>query len=418
MNIIDRRLNPKSKSLGNRQRFIKKARSDIRESVKESLKNRSVSDGSGTGIKIKSKSISEPTLSPDYRTGDQDFVLPGNTDYHVGDIIEKPSGNGSGGEGSKAGSGEGEDDFDFNLTYDEYLDVFFEDLKLPNLTKKNFKKLKNYAYQKAGFTTEGSPSRLSIPRSMRKSQGRRIALGRPSQDKVEALEQELKAAVEKDDKEEISRITLLLKEYYAKRESVPFLDPIDLQYSNFQKLEKPTTQAVMFCIIDVSVSMTEEYKDLAKRFFMLLHVFLKRHYKNVEVVFIRHTEIAKEVDETEFFSSIETGGTLVSSALKATDEVIKKRYNPADWNIYVAQSSDGDNLPEDDSLCVEILKDNIIPNIQYFAYIEVHSAQLITYNTSLWRAYETLKSETFALQRVSNASEIFPVFHELFSERK
>ena len=99
----------------------------------------------------------------------------------------------------------------------------------------------------------------------------------------------------------------------------------------------------MFCLMDVSGSMTEHMKDLAKRFYMLLYVFLKRRYRHVEIVFIRHTDRAEEVDEETFFHGPASGGTLVSSALQAMHDIVRSRFRPADWNIYAAQASDGDN---------------------------------------------------------------------------
>ena len=84
----------------------------------------------------------------------------------------------------------------------------------------------------------------------------------------------------------------------------------------------------MFCLMDVSGSMTEHMKDLAKRFYMLLYVFLKRRYRHVEIVFIRHTDRAEEVDEQTFFHGPASGGTLVSSALEAMHEIVRSRVSP------------------------------------------------------------------------------------------
>ena len=116
--------------------------------------------------------------------------------------------------------------------------------------------------------------------------------------------------------------------------------------------------------------MTEHMKDLAKRFYMLLYLFLTRRYRHVEIVFIRHTDQAREVDEETFFHSRETGGTVVSSALREMQRIVKERY-PADWNIYAAQASDGDNALNDNGACAALLKDAILPVCQYFAYLEV-----------------------------------------------
>ena len=119
-----------------------------------------------------------------------------------------------------------------------------------------------------------------------------------------------------------------------------------MRYRRFEPQPKPVAQAVMFCLMDVSGSMTEHMKDLAKRFFALLYLFLKRRYKHVDIVFIRHTHEAREVDEETFFYSPETGGTVVSTALEEMARIVDDRYPPDDWNIYAAQASDGDNTAE------------------------------------------------------------------------
>ena len=127
----------------------------------------------------------------------------------------------------------------------------------------------------------------------------------------------------------------------------------------------------MFCLMDVSGSMTEHMKDLAKRFYMLLYIFLTRRYKHVEIVFIRHTHEAKEVDEETFFHSPETGGTVVSTALDEMRGSSTERYPPADWNIYAAQASDGDNAPNDSEQTRRAAERDDLPACQYFAYLEV-----------------------------------------------
>src|SRR5690606_17167022 len=103
---------------------------------------------------------------------------------------------------------------------------------------------------------------------------------------------------------------------------VPWLDDFDLKYNLHVKDPAPSSKAVMFCLMDVSGSMNQATKDMAKRFFILLYLFLKRNYEHTEVVFIRHHTSAKEVDEEEFFYSRETGGTIVSSALKLMKQIL------------------------------------------------------------------------------------------------
>jgi uncharacterized sporulation protein YeaH/YhbH (DUF444 family) len=417
MHIIDRRLNPKEKSLGNRQRFIRRAKDEIRNAVNEALKKRKISEvESGEKIRIRAKSLQEPSFHLG-RDGAKDFVLPGNKDYVVGDTIPKPP-EGAGGGGSQGSpDGHGEDDFVFTLSKDEFLDLFFDDLKLPNLVKTKLKDVRSPTPVRAGYTTEGSPAKLNRIRTMRNSVARRIALRRPSLEEIAKAEEELEAA-ESEAKPDPARVAAL-RERVARlkhmRKTVAFIDPFDLKYNRFERLPKPITQAVMFCLMDTSASMTQSLKDLAKRFFMLLHVFLSRHYREVDVVFIRHTSVASEVDEETFFRSTETGGTVISSAFEEMQKVVKERYPPDDWNIYAAQASDGANDLGDMARCIDMLDETILPICQYFAYIEVgtHISESI-----IWTGFSPLTSQHrhFAMRHVSSPGDIYPVFHDLFSD--
>jgi hypothetical protein len=421
MHIVDRRLNPKAKSLGNRQRFLRRARGEVREAVREALKKRKVSEvEGGEKIKIRTKGLKEPSFRAGRSTGERDFVLPGNREYVVGDSIRKPDG-GAGGRGQKGSpDGEGEDDFVFSLTREEFLDLFFEDLKLPNLVKARLKDMRSMKPVRAGFVTDGSPSRLNLVRTMRNSMARRVALRRPTQEEIKTLEATLAAERAKDprDGNTIAMLEEKLGRMLHMRRIVGYIDPIDLQYNRYDKVPKPTTQAVMFCLMDVSASMTEQLKDLAKRFFMLLHIFLTRHYREVHIVFIRHTTEAQEVDEESFFKNTETGGTVISSALEVMQKVIADRYPVADWNIYAAQASDGHNFDDDMDRCCDLLKDDILPLCQYFAYIEVSEpAQGRPRESIVWSAYSEIMEThvNFAMQRASSPGDIYPVFRALFS---
>src|SRR6202011_2579245 len=205
----------------------------------------------------------------------------------------------------------------------------------------------------------------------------------------------------------------------AKLRRIPFIDPIDIRYRRFETVPKPVAQAVMFCLMDVSGSMSEHMKDLAKRFYMLLYVFLTRRYRHVEIVFIRHTDRAEEVYEDTFFHGPASGGTLVSSALQAMDEIVKSRFRPADWNIYAAQASDGDNASLDSDVVSRLLTERILPVSQFFAYLEVCEAGGSTIqmpDSSLWTLYQRLRAEGASLstRKVRDRSEIFRVFHDLF----
>ena len=424
MNIVDRRPNPKGKSLSNRQRFLGRARSEVKSAVQEALRKRKVADVEhGEKVAIPTRGITEPIFHHSRRTGRAEHVVPGNKEYVRGDEIPRPQG-GEGGRGSEGSpDGSGEDAFEFTLSREEFLDMFFEDLELPDLVKKSLKDTTAVDLQRAGYTVTGNPSNLSIPRTLKNSMGRRIALRRPKPAEVESVRAAAEKALLTGDEEEAQRLTLEAERLERRSKIIPYIDPIDVRYRRFERVPRPNTEAVMFCLMDVSGSMTEAMKDLAKRFFMLLHVFLTRRYRHVDVVFIRHTSTAEEVDEETFFYSRETGGTVVSTALEKMLEIARARYSTDRWNIYGAQASDGDNYGADSSRCVSLLGGDVLPLCQYFAYVEVGdgmggSLTGLSRDSDLWRAYSEVAPAHphFAMRRVGDPAQIFTVFHELFAK--
>jgi hypothetical protein len=421
--IIDRRLNGKNKSSVNRQRFLRRYRQHIKKAVTDAVKQRSITDlESGSEVTIPSRDIDEPIFHQG-TGGRSQRVFPGNKEFVSGDEIPRPPGGGAGGggqQGKASDSGEGDDDFTFQINRDEFLEFLFEDLELPYMVKKQLRDSNDYKFTRAGFTNEGNPDRINIIRSLRSAHARRIALSGSARRQIRALEKEQKALTEqRPDRERNNRlaeIEVLLLELRAKVSKLPFLDTFDLKYNNIIKTPVPSSKAVMFCVMDVSGSMTQTIKDIAKRFFLLLYLFLQRAYKKIDVVFIRHHTQATEVDEEEFFYSRETGGTIVSSAIDLTAKVIRERYPAADWNIYVAQASDGDNWDGDSDTCRELLANQVMPFVQYFAYVEITTGQ----HQNLWFEYEKVLAafpEVFNMQKIENASEIYPVFRELFQRK-
>jgi uncharacterized sporulation protein YeaH/YhbH (DUF444 family) len=422
--IIDRRRDASGKSLGNRQRFIRRARALVRHAVREASKGRKITDtGRGGEITVPADGVHEPTLRRSSRGGIREYLLPGNKTYIEGDTIERPPS--GGGAGGASADGSGEDEFRFVLSDDEFIDLFLEDLELPDLAKRQVMGEEKAQPRRAGYRSSGPPSTLSVPRTMRNSLSRRIALKRPKPDEIAALEERLKALEEAGgDEEEILAIRAELARQGLRARTIPFIDPVDVRYRRFETVPKPVAQAVMFCLMDVSGSMDEHLKDLAKRFFSLLYLFLSRRYRYVEVVFIRHTHEAKEVDEETFFNSRETGGTVVSTALEEMIRVVADRFPAGSWNIYAAQASDGDNLPIDNEKTVALLRSAILPLCQYYAYIEVGREPEERRRggeppSTLWRAYELLLSPQvpMAMRKVRDRRDIYPVFRELF-ERK
>jgi uncharacterized sporulation protein YeaH/YhbH (DUF444 family) len=348
--------------------------------------------------------------------GVRDTVLPGNKKFIEGDMLPRP--NEGGGRPKDAGEGEAEDAFRFVLTRDEFVDLFLDDLELPDLAKRRLAEAEHETPRRAGYSVSGSPANIAVNRTMRLAMSRRIALRRPRPEALQALEAEL---AECTDEERRAKLTAEIAALGSKLRRIPYLDPIDIRYRRFENVPKPVAQAVMFCLMDVSGSMSEHMKDLAKRFYMLLYIFLTRRYRHVEIVFIRHTDQAEEVDEETFFRSPATGGTLVSSALEAMRQIVVARYRPDDWNIYAAQASDGDNSYADGTATERLLTGSILPACQYFAYLEVgDQGSGSMSDSSLWSLYQRLRSEgaSLSMRKVSSRSEIYPVFHELFQRRQ
>ena len=420
--IIDRRLNSKKKSAVNRQRFLRRYKKQIKHAVEESIKKRSIQDmDRGGEITIPRKGTSEPMFHHG-QGGQQTRVYPGNKEFDTGDEFQRPKGGGGGGagQGKASNQGEGEDDFSFSINQEEFLDFMFDGLELPYLVKKQLMDTTQFETHRAGFTQAGSPDKLNIVRSLRAAHARRIALSGSEREDIRELKKQLwaleKESISDENSQKIHTLQEKIKALDINKKRIPFIDDFDLRYNNVVKTPVPSSKAVMFCIMDVSGSMTQSIKEIAKRFFILLYLFLTRNYKQIDVVFVRHHTHAKEVDEEEFFYSRETGGTIVSSALELTADILQERYPRSDWNIYVAQASDGDNWDGDSQRCCKLLSEKILPLVQYYAYVEITNGP----HQNLWNEYREIHQqhpEQFAMQHIEDIADIFPVFRRLF-ERK
>jgi len=416
--LIDRRKNAGKKSTVNRQRFLRRYKNQIKRAVSDAVGKRSITEiNKGEEITIPAKDLAEPRFNQG-PGGNIERVLPGNDEFISGDKINRPnSQSGSDGNGEAGNSGDGEDPFVFQLSREEFLELYFEDLELPDLVKKDLASIATFKTIRAGVTTSGVPTNINVLKSLRQATGRRVCLASSYKKKLKRAESLLKE-LESSPKPKKSEITKLLDDIALlkkKINAIPFVDTLDLRYNNRVRVPAPSTQAVMFCIMDVSGSMDEPKKDIAKRFFILLYLFLTKNYEKIELVFIRHHTSAKEVSEQDFFYSRETGGTVVSSALELLHQTIEARFPPSAWNIYVAQASDGDNWNADSPYCLELLKESIMPLLQYFAYIEI----MPRHHQSLWEVYQQVRESypNFAMENIDNASNIYPVFRELFKRK-
>lgn len=426
--FIDRRLNPKDKNLGNRQRFLLRAREELKRSIRDQIRTGRIADvGKEHAVSMPARGTGEPSFSVAQDSGRRQHVLPGNRHFNAGDHIPK-SILGSG-TGSSPGNAESEDDFRFVLSRGEVLDLFFEDLELPDMVRLNLKEILAFKPRRTGFTATGAPTNINVSRTMRNSHGRRIALRRPRQEDLDAIAREV-AVLEAGPPSVASRQRIValrqeLGRLERRRKRIAYIDPVDIRFNRFDASPVPNTNAVMFCLMDVSGSMGEREKDLAKRFFVLLHLFLERRYERTEIVFIRHTHEAQEVDEETFFYSTQSGGTVVSTALEEMRRLIQERYASREWNIYAAQASDGDNFVNDSERCIALLDGEIMRLCQYFAYVEIideresHIFRGTDNGTSLWRAYSAVKLKwpNFQMSRIACAADIYPVFRQLFAKQ-
>jgi uncharacterized sporulation protein YeaH/YhbH (DUF444 family) len=420
--IVDKRTVNRDRTTENRQRFLKRIKATIKEQLPKIIGNRSLRDIDKTvgRIRVSRKTISEPFIHHG-EGGNIDRVLPGNDEYVDGDLVPKPDN--SGGNGPRGTRGDdGEDDFIVELSREEFLNFFFEDLELPDMALTDLSKIKEYKRQNAGFQPDGSPNRLSVERSYRHSLGRRITLRGTIDKKIEKVEAELATAIDPRKAE----LLVELERLKRKRDNLPLFEEMDLRYRLSTKIEVPVTHATMVMIMDNSGSMGVKEKTIARKFFWLLYKFLERQYEQVDMIFISHTETAVEMDEDEFFNTRISGGTIVSSALDLAAEIIDERL-VGKTNIYVAQVSDGDNTDTDNGTCAEILEDDILPHVRYFAYVQVDNYHesinptltSLMHERGLWKSYKHVASNNEKLQvkRVYHEKDIYPVFRELFSKK-
>lgn len=415
--FIDRRSQAKHKSTVNRDRFLHRFKNQLKKAVEQAINKRSITDVErGEKVTIPAKDIDEPRFR--YGTGGQwEVIQAGNKEFVAGDHVKRMGGESAGVGTQASDKGAGWDEFGFELSREEFLELFFEDLALPDLIKKRIAQTPSFKQVRGGFTRYGTPANLSVIRSLRQAHARRIAFAGPYRQRLQEAEDKLGQLlqVNSEDHPDVQAIKKEIEQIKQHMIKIPFVDPVDLRYHYHVKRPLPATQAVMFCIMDVSGSMDEAKKDIAKRFFILLYLFLTRTYEKIELVFIRHHTIAKAVDEQEFFFSRETGGTVVSSALELMRDIVQERYSPRDWNIYAAQASDGDNWSADSPHCQELLVNYLVPVTQYFAYVEI----MPRYHQSLWEAYLPVKEQfgNFAMQTISELGDIYPVFRELFKRK-
>ncbi len=418
--IVDRRPD-KGKSTANRQRVLKRLDGALKAQVDKLVSRHKLQDtDKAVEVTIDRKNVSEPSFALDPAAGAAGRIIPGNDQYRVGDKIPRnPSQGqgGGGGQGAGEGSSDEEDTFRFVLSREEYLSLLFDELELPALVRKDLLEIDETRFRRGGVIRYGNPGSVCVARTFKASIGRRVAAEAQYQEALEEAEAALVVARGSGIQSLVNVAELELQEIRRRGADIPFLDPVDLRHRNLVEVQVPSTAAVMFCLMDVSSSMDEKRKDLAKRFFTLLYLFLTRKYKKVDLVFIRHTDQAQEVDEDTFFNGTQAGSTKVLSALSKMSEIVEARYPASRYNIFGAQASDGDSFGGDSTESSAYLLSQLLPCARYFVYAEVGERPAHG-STSLWAAYRSIDSDHFNMATVSARNEVYPALAKLFNKEQ
>ena len=241
------------------------------------------------------------------------------------------------GQGQKVGNQPGQHEF-LEMSVEDLAQILGESLSLPNITPRGDKNLEIVKHKYNSLAPTG-PKGLKHFKTTYKR----------------ALKRSLSSGV-----------------FESGQIIIPIKD--DFKYKSPKPTKKTEGQAVIFYMMDVSGSMGDEQKKMVQTEVFWINAWLKKNYKNLEIRFIIHDAQAQEVSEDEFFKVSASGGTLISSAYKLAQKMIEEKYNPANWNIYVFQFSDGDNWSEDDNnVCLNLLKNFFLPIVNSFNYGQVSS---------------------------------------------
>ena len=388
--FVDRRKTGRGKSINNRQKLLRRIRDSIKNSNPEDIDSDGIAGSSpqknsanSNPVHVARDALSEPTFRYGASVGEREVVLIGNDEFLKGDDFplddeDEGSGSGSGGPGD-----DGEDDFIVNISRSEFFDVFFEDCELPDLIDNHERVLPQATMKPAGFQKSGNPGQLSVIRSYKNSMGRRLAITRENREEIEALEKE-RDSIDACFKDiywvdpfgaagaRLIEIEERLEELRRKVAGVEVFEDVDLRYRKSEKVQVKTADAVFIMIMDVSGSMDEDKKKIARKFFSLQYAFIKRKYPQTDLVFIAHTENPYEMTEEEFFTTRLSGGTVVSPSLELAHNIIKERYDALQTNIYLSYASDGDNWEEDNAVVKdEIQSKGLLSKLRHMVYAQV-----------------------------------------------
>ena len=382
------------RSAGDRQRHKKKIEDAIKEGVHNIVAEESIIGQDGKKkIRIPVRGIKEYRFIYGDNSQNKKVGSAPGKEVRRGQNIGKAPGSEKPGKGDKAGNEKGEEYYDVEITLEELAHYLFNDLELPELVKKNIKNITGEKWKRHGYRNDGIRPRLDK---------KKTAINRIKRRK--AVERRNRALGKEPDEEE--RFTF---------------HEHDLKYRHIKKDVKEASNAVIFFLMDISGSMSQEKKFLARSFYFLLYHFINARYENCEVVFVAHDTEAYEVDEEKFFKRGAGGGTMVSSGLQMVKEIIEKRFHPASWNIYCFQCSDGDNWMEDTEKVLG-LADEIRNLCQMFGYCQIEPREeMINWaagdESKLSNVYKPLVNYNFKIVEVNSKDDIWPSFKQLLGKR-
>ncbi|WP_010248406.1 sporulation protein YhbH [Acetivibrio cellulolyticus] len=317
-----------------------------------------------------------------------------------GDRIGEDKAGKSGKGDGQAGNQEGEDIYETEVTIEELINYLFDDLNLPDIDKKKMAEIESIrSFKNLGYQRKGIPPRLAKKRSVIEKIKRK---------------QGFKRNHEENDDIENPEDDVLETENDPQNKRFPFMED-DLRYRRVREDHKKDFNAVVICIMDVSGSMDQTKKYMARSFYFLLYQFIRLKYSNVEVVFVAHTTTAKEVNENEFFHKGESGGTYISSGYEKALEIVEQRYNPASWNIYAFHCSDGDNWFEDNKRAVELAQ-KLCEVCNLFGYGEIVPGYYSSASTIKSEYQKNINKENFSIITMTRKEDIFTGLKKLLDK--
>jgi uncharacterized sporulation protein YeaH/YhbH (DUF444 family) len=438
--FVDRRKTGRGKSLNNRQKLLDRIKESIRSAKPEDIDGGSVKGAANSHssrnlvnpVKIARDALHEPTYHYAPDAGQRDVVLVGNDHWERGDKF--PVGGDGDGKGGKNGAGpgeDGEDDFIVNISRSEFFDVFFEDCELPDLKETAEKELPEAVWKPAGFQKEGNAAQLSVIRSYRNSIGRKRALTVDAREELEELEKEqarLQALLDENALNASANVkwkmvTARIEELKTKIGAVPIFEKVDLRYRKSEKIQVKSADAVLVMVMDISGSMDEDKKRIARKFFSLQYAFIKRKYPNTDLVFIAHTDSPEEMTEEEFFTTRKSGGTVVSTALALANSIISSRYDADQTNIYMSYASDGDNWEEDNPKVLDELEGKgLMSKLRHAVYAQVGHSYAAGWGaatgSTLWNVMQSAAKSNPKMHAIKIAEEVevFASFKKIYGK--